>query len=235
MNLVKKIAKFLILMFLLIVVFNRVTPIILDKLSERNIGVNDYEEDIEELTESIRSELDKLNRGNTDIELPLQKRQAAEYTIVESTLENNGHVSYKFICAVSNAVGKAQRAQTIINLGLDELDATNSKNMEIFLVPSKALCQESRAIGIGYFVPSGSGWKGLSSGEWTWLILTSNASITNQEVEDSELLEKLKPEFKKKYGMYEYSDKLDEFIKNKLGRDPVYAAPGMWNEVFLKE
>ncbi len=219
--------KTLVIICLLIVVFN----FFFDRANQSSDEVK-----IEEMISDLEQKVKTVTTSKSEFEYPIQRRAAAEYTVVEKSVEDASGDQYLYICAVSAAVGMVQRAQTLINIGLDhqnELSAAVNK-MLLFLAPAEALCQETRVIAVGFFVLDGKGWSGVSSGEWQWLVRTSNAKVTAQEIEATEMYLANKADFINEFGGLNYSDKLDEFVTEQLGRAPKYASPGMWNEDFIK-
>ena len=220
------IAKFGAIAFLLIIVFN----FFLERASK-----DQKEDSIEKMINSLEEQIDSSKKINDNFEYPILRRSAAEYTIVEKTNERQGKELYTYICAVSKAVGQAQRAQTIINIGIETKIEYPEKKMLIYLAPDSVLCKEARVIGIGYFVPTSDGWRGVSGGKWKWLVRTSNVKVTPDQIEATKLYIKHKDEFKEKFGDIDYSDKLDSFIEKELGRQAKYVTAGMWNDDFIKK
>ncbi|MGI9317409.1 MAG: DUF4875 domain-containing protein [bacterium] len=144
---------------------------------------------------------------------------------------------YLFACAASKAKTKEERAQTIVKAILALEEDFPAIKIALHLAAEKSLCQEGRLIGTGYYSPDGSGWKELLGvgGSWKWNILTTDVQVTEQQISDTVLYENKKPEFKKKYGVYDYSDKLDAYIENQLGRRPSYIASGLWVDTYFVE
>lgn len=192
-------------------------------------------EELEKMINDIDNTIKSSSKENANFEYPIERRPAAEYVIAEKSDQIVGEDGYVFICAVSKAIGQAQRAQTIVNVIYDTETWNGKKNVMVHLAPDAELCSEFDAIAIGFYIPSGNGWNIISNGKWMWLVRTSNIKVTAEEIEATKLRHAHKAEFKEKYGEFGYSEKLEEFIKNKLQRDPQYIKAGMWNDDFLKK
>ena len=219
------VTKFIVAAFLLVVVFNfffqRAQP---DK----------DESGIEKMIQSLENEVLAAKKINHNFKYPIERRPAAEYQIVKQSEESLGGDVYIYICAVSHAVGQAQRAQTVINIGSDVKLELADQNKVIFLAADKDLCHESRVIATGYHVPSSKGWPGVSAGEWTWLVRTSNTKVTEEQIAATQLYIKHKGDYMEQFGSYGYTDPLNAFIEKELGRAPRYVSAGMWNDDFVK-
>ncbi len=224
---VLKILKLCAAAFLLIVVFN----FFFERASK-----NAQADDIEQMVSAIETQIEESSTGGDEFMYPIQRRAAAEYSLVDKSQTDAEREEFLFLCAVSNAVGRAQRAQTIVNIGLDAKEAHPNTRFVIYLAADESLCSESRVIGTGYYVPDGNGWSGISSGEWTWLIRTSSMKVTAEQIEATLLYERNKARFIAEHGEWgDYGDPLDAFVEESLGRKPVYITAGMWNDDFVKQ
>ncbi len=219
--------KTIAIIFLSVVVFN----FFFDRANQPT-----EEEQIEAMLGELEKQVKTVTTSKDSFEYPIQRRPAAEYRVTEKSIEDARGDQYLFICAVSSAVGMVQRAQTLVNLGLDHQNelTVDVDKMVLMLAPAETLCEESRVIAIGYFVPAGTGWTGISSGDWQWLVRTSHAKVSADEIEATQLYMSKKAEFIADFGMMDYPDKLDEFVAEQLGRDPKYVTAGMWNDDFVK-
>ncbi|WP_431688179.1 DUF4875 domain-containing protein [Hahella sp. NBU794] len=161
--------------------------------------------------------------------------KAAAYDVVSQEKISEGDYDYIFSCVASKAIGKEERAHTMVKAIMDIQSASPDIKIALHLAPDRALCQEGRLIGASYYSPDGSGWKGVGRGSWTWNISTTGKKVTEQEISDTVLYEKSKPEFKKKFGDLYYSEKLDEYVKSQLGHEPKYVTTGLWVDTYHVE
>ncbi|WP_223788151.1 DUF4875 domain-containing protein [Marinicella meishanensis] len=219
--------KLVLLIFLLIVVFN----FFFDQAKQ-----NQQAESIETMLTDLEDQVRDLQHSKQTIMLPLIRRPAAEYQVVVQNTEVAGDESYAFLCAVSQAVGQAQRAQTMVNVVEDHKDMLSDGvgKMVVYLAAAKSLCEETLALGVGYHVLDGQGWPGISAGQWHWLLRTSNVQVTAAQIEASELFQKHREEFIQEHGVYDYFDHLDAHVSQLLNRKADYVKTGMWNDDFVK-
>ncbi|WLQ14439.1 DUF4875 domain-containing protein [Hahella aquimaris] len=162
--------------------------------------------------------------------------KAATYDVVSQEKISAGDYDYIFSCVTSRAVGKEERAHTMVKAIMDIQSASPPGiKIALHLAPDRSLCQEGRLIGVSYYSPDGSGWKRVGRGSWTWNISTTGKKVTEQEISDTVLYEKSKPEFKKKFGDLYYSEKLDEYVKSQLGHEPKYVTTGLWVDTYHVE
>ena len=161
--------------------------------------------------------------------------KAQNYEIATEDKINESNNEHIFVCAATTAATKDERAQTMIKIVLDVANKSPDLKIALYLAPHVKLCQVGRLIGTAYYSPTGEGWKGAARGKWTWNILTTGSKVSEQEITDTIIYEDHKLEFKKKYGAIDYSEKLDEFVVNKLGRKPKYVTSGLWVDTFFVE
>lgn len=161
--------------------------------------------------------------------------QAQSYEVVERGVHELHGEKYISACAVSSARSKEKRAQTMVKAVLDVSNDAPERKVELFLAPHKDLCLEGRLIGTTYYSPDGQGWKAITSNRWTWYIMTTGVEVTPKQISDTLIYESRRDEFKTKYGVWNYSEKLDEFVKEKLGREPEYVTSGVWVDTYLVE
>ena len=158
--------------------------------------------------------------------------KAMHYDLASKELVDGRGYNYIFACIVSQASNKEERAQTMVKAIIDIEKETPNKKIALYLAPDKRLCKEGRLTGTSYYSPDGSGWKGVAGGSWTWNILTTGVKITDQQISDTVLYESHISKFKKKYGIYDYSDKLDDYVTSQLGRKPTYINSGLWIDTY---
>ncbi len=226
-KIILNILKLLFLAILIIIIFN----FFFDRASESQKKITNT--DIHKLTKSSGKEVkdNKSSKNDDKLKLPIGSNLASEYIIVEND-NNKDHIS---ICAVSNAVGKKQRAQTMINIALEVEKQTPESLYVISLAPHKELCSIGRLIGTTYYSPSGSGWSQIKKGDWKWYILTTNAKVTKRQISDTVLYETNKKKFETEFGSLEYSKKLDVFIEKENGHKAKYVTSGMWVDDYYFE
>ncbi len=161
--------------------------------------------------------------------------KAQSYQVAAEETMRDGSDEYLYVCAATKAASKEERAQTMVKAILKVTKKVPDTKVILYLAPHGKLCQVGRLIGTAYYSPSGEGWKGIASGTWTWYLLTTGSKVTQQQIADTIIYEDNKAEFKQEYGDFDYSEKLDDFVTEKLGRKPKYVTSGMWVDTFLVE
>lgn len=161
--------------------------------------------------------------------------KAKNYQIAKQKLNRDSHNTYQFVCAVSQAKSKRERAQTMIKVVSDLAKSIPDTKILVYLAPHAKLCQVGRLIGTAYYSPAGDGWQSVHPGNWTWNILTTASKVSPQKVSDTIIYETNKAKFKRQYGDMDYHAKLDQFVRKTLGRKPRYITSGMWVDTYLVE
>lgn len=161
--------------------------------------------------------------------------KAKPYSVAVKDRVVDGELAYLFVCASSSAATKEERAHTLVKVTLDHAKDSPGERVHVFLAPHKELCQEGRITGMSFYNPEGDGWKGVKSGNWRWWILTTDYSVTKQEIADTLIYERNKEAFQQKYGVYDYAHKLNAHVRSLVGREPVYVKAGAWVDHYYQE
>ena len=162
-------------------------------------------------------------------------KQARNYQVAEQKLKRDSQDSYQFVCAVSQANSKRERAHTMIKVITDLAKLNPDSRFLVYLAPHPQLCQVGRLIGTAYYNPTGEVWKSVRQGKWTWNVLTTSSKISPQKISDTVIYETNKTAFKQRYGELDYHAKLDQFVRKTLGRKPRYITSGMWVDTYFVE
>ncbi len=161
--------------------------------------------------------------------------ESEEYEISKLEKVKSADFDFIYICASSLAKTKKERAHTMVKVVMDSKAKYEGLRLQIDLAPHNDLCQLGRLIGQAYFSPKGLGWQGLSSRKWTWQILTTNFKVSDHEIKDTLIYETNKDRFKEEYGVMSFHEKLEEYVKQKIGHSPHYVTAGLWVDGFHKE
>lgn len=179
-----------------------------------------------------------LLHSATALEAPtIGMEKAGEYAVasVEIFEEERRDEQYVFACVSSRVEGKESRAQTMVKAMMELAHDHPDHRILLFLAPHEGLCFEGRLTGTGYLSPQGNGWPAAAPGQWTWNLLTTDRKVSDRQVADTVIYESHKDEFRSRYGVYDYHDKLDDFVRSELGRKPEYVTSGLWVDTYYVE
>ena len=179
-----------------------------------------------------------MAHSGTAVDLPsIGVENAGEYVLasVDIPEDERQEEQYVFACIASRVEGKQARAQTMVKAMMELAHNHPDHRILLFLAPHEGLCFEGRLTGTGYLSPQGNGWPAAAPGQWTWNLLTTARKVSDRQVADTIMYESKKDEFRNRYGVYDYHDKLDDFVRSELGREPEYVTSGLWVDTYHVE